>query len=159
MDRRLAVEQRIQKAVEKFALGLTKEIVAVIYDDLITDLQVQRASNKGLELKGNGKPSRRNGKKTAAKKRVAKKATAKNGNGGKRTPAQIEKLATRALAAILKNPGQGIEVIAKAMKADTKDLSLPMRKLIADKEIRTKGERRATKYFPKGKKKAAAKKK
>jgi hypothetical protein len=154
MNRRFIVEQRIQKAIEKFATGLTKEITAVIYDDLIEDLQTQRASNK-VTLK-NGKKTRKNGTaRKNGKKVTAKKATAKKTNGAKRTPAQIEKIAARALAAITKKPGQNIEAIAKATKLGTKDLTLPVRKLIADKAIRTKGERRATKYFPKGKKASA----
>ncbi len=158
------MQQRIQNAVEKFAKGLTHEIVAVIYDDLIADLQEQRANGKGIDLPGNGKPSRKNGKKASRKngkrsiaKKTARKAAAKKATDGKRTPAQIEKIATRALAAITKKPGRGIEAIAKAMKIESKSLSLPVRKLISDKAIRTKGERRATTYFPKAARKNAAK--
>jgi len=153
------VEQRIKQAVDKFAAGLANEIVAVIYEDLIEDLQTQRATNKNIvptNGKRNGKTTRRNGKST---RKNAKKVSAKNGNAAKRTPAQLERIATRALANITKKPGQGIEAIAKTLKLDTKELSVPVRKLIADKAVRSKGDRRATTYFPKGKgRKTAAKK-
>lgn len=162
------MEQRIQRAVEKFAAGLAKEITSVIYDDLIDDLQKQRATNKGLPAPTNGKtPSKRNGKpiakKAAAQKTAAKKVATRKTNGTKRTSEQVERLAARALTAVTKSPGMNVGEISKVVKASTKDLALPMRKLIEGKTIRTKGERSATTYFPKGKKtakkKTAAKKK
>ena len=149
------MQQRIQKAVEKFAVGLAKEITSVIYDDLINDLQEQRATNKGVELAANGERKSKNGKvrkKAATKKRTPQKAVAKKSNGVKRTSEQVERIAERALATIMKNPGISIGAISKAVRIDTKDLALPVRKLIANKAIRTKGERSATTYFPKGKK-------
>ncbi len=156
------MEQRIQKAVEKFATGLAKEITSVIYDDLIDDLQKQRATNKGMPAPSNGKTPRKYynkpaTKKAGTKKAAPKKVAAKKTNGVKRTPEQVERLAARALTAVTKHPGMNVGEISKAVKASTKDLALPMRKLIEGKAIRTKGERSATTYFPKGKK--AAKKK
>ena len=154
------MEQRIQEAVKKFATGLANEITAVIYDDLILDLQEQRASNKDLvsldEPKRPGKVSSRKGKgaRKAAKRASAKSAKAKSKAKTKRTPAQLEKLTAKTLATIKADPGLGIEAIAKAMKTTTKDLRPSMLALIADKAIRVKGERRATKYFPKGKRAA-----
>lgn len=41
-----------------------------------------------------------------------------------------------------------MEQIAKTLGTTTKELALPAKKLIAEKKIKTKGERRATKYFP-----------
>ena len=45
------------------------------------------------------------------------------------------------------NSGQGVEQIAKELGTSTKELSLPLRKLLAEKKIVSKGEKRATKYF------------
>ena len=39
------------------------------------------------------------------------------------------------------------EAIGKALATPTKDLTLPVKKLVAEKKIVAKGERRATKYF------------
>jgi hypothetical protein len=141
------MEQRIQEAVKKFATGLANEITAVIYDDLISDLQEQRATNKGIVTK---KVSSRKGVKSTRK--AAKTASAKKKVKSKRTPAQLEKLTAKTLATITANPGLGSEAIAKIMKTTTKDLRPSILSLTADKAIRMKGERRATKYFPKGKK-------
>ena len=138
------MEQRIQEAVKKFAAGLANEITAVIYDDLISDLQEQRATNKGIVTKKPRKVSSRKGVKNTRKAAKTVKT--------KRTPAQLEKLTAKALATITKNPGLGSEAIAKIMKTTTKDLRPSILSLTADKAIRIKGERRATKYFPKGKK-------
>jgi predicted transcriptional regulator len=52
------------------------------------------------------------------------------------------------LAAIKSGPGQRMEEIAKGLGTSTSELTLPAKKLLADKKIKTKGERRATKYFP-----------
>jgi hypothetical protein len=155
MNRKTTMEQRIQEAVKKFATGLANEITAVIYDDLILDLQEQRASNKDLvsldEPKRPGKVSTR--KKGKGARKAARKASVKSAKAkSKRTPAQLEKLTAKTLATIKADPGLGIEAIAKAMKTTTKDLRPSVLALIADKAIRIKGERRATKYFPKGKK-------
>jgi predicted transcriptional regulator len=51
-------------------------------------------------------------------------------------------------AEIKAKPGLRMEQIAKALSSSTKELALPAKKLIAEKKIKTKGERRATKYFP-----------
>jgi predicted transcriptional regulator len=45
------------------------------------------------------------------------------------------------------NPGLRIEQINRALGTRTAELRLPLRKLIAAKQIKTKGQRRATRYF------------
>ncbi len=45
-------------------------------------------------------------------------------------------------------PGLRIEQINKELGTSTRDLALPIRKLIADGAIRTEGAKRSTKYFP-----------
>lgn len=68
--------------------------------------------------------------------------------GQKRAPQDLEQVTEHLMSAIKAAPGQRMEQIAKELKTTTKDLALPAKKLIAQKKIRTKGERRATKYFP-----------
>ena len=41
-----------------------------------------------------------------------------------------------------------MEAIGKALGTPTKELNLPVKKLLSAKRIRTKGEKRATEYFP-----------
>lgn len=68
--------------------------------------------------------------------------------GAKRDPGELEALTEKLAAYIKKNPGQRIEHIGKAIGASTKDLALPVKKLLAAKRVSTKGQRRATAYFP-----------
>jgi hypothetical protein len=69
---------------------------------------------------------------------------------GKRDAQQLEALSAKLRSYIVKHPGQRMEQIAKGLGTSTKELVLPARKLLAGKQIATKGQRRATTYFPKG---------
>ena len=68
--------------------------------------------------------------------------------GQKRSRAMIEHTTTQLLAHIKANKGQRIEEIARELGVTTKDLKLSAQKLLADKAVKTKGNRRATRYFP-----------
>ena len=68
--------------------------------------------------------------------------------GQKRAPQDLEALIGRLLDAIRATPGQRMEQIAKELQSSTQELALPAKKLIADKRVKTKGDRRATKTFP-----------
>jgi predicted transcriptional regulator len=60
----------------------------------------------------------------------------------------LEALTEKLGAFIKKNPGQRIEQIGKALGTPTKELALPVKKLLAAKRIATRGQKRSTKYFP-----------
>jgi hypothetical protein len=66
--------------------------------------------------------------------------------GEKRSADEIEALEAKFLEYVGKHPGLRIEQINKELGTSTKDLMLPIRKLIAAKRLKTEGERRATKY-------------
>jgi hypothetical protein len=51
-------------------------------------------------------------------------------------------------AAIKKAPGARAEQLAEALGVGTKELALPIAKLFDDKSIKSTGQRRGTKYFP-----------
>lgn len=68
--------------------------------------------------------------------------------GKKRHPKDIERTANFLYQAIHGFPGERIEQIAKRMGKPTKDLKLPVKKLIAAKRIRTVGHKRARRYYP-----------
>lgn len=70
------------------------------------------------------------------------------GRGAKRTADELEKLQDEFLAFVTKNPGLRIEQINKQLGTTTKDLALPIRKLIADGSLKAKGKKRSTTYFP-----------
>jgi hypothetical protein len=67
--------------------------------------------------------------------------------GQKRDPAVIKKTAETFRAHVAKHPGLRIEQINKQLGTKTKDLALPIRNLIAEGAIKTKGEKRSTTYF------------
>jgi hypothetical protein len=70
--------------------------------------------------------------------------------GAKRDPQELDALVERLSAFVIKNPGKRIEEIGGELAIATKELALPVKKLIAAKRITTKGQRRATTYYPAG---------
>ncbi len=85
----------------------------------------------------------------AAKAPVSKKpAAAKRAPGAKRPPAELAKLTEKLGEYIKGHPGLRMENIGKAMGEPTKELNLPIKKLLAAKKIRSEGQKRATEYFP-----------
>lgn len=89
---------------------------------------------------------------------------APNGAGGKERPdkgvkrdaEQLEKLQERVVEYVTANPGMRIEQINKELGTSTRDLQLPIRKLLSEGALKTKGEKRATAYFAAAPRKRAA---
>jgi hypothetical protein len=77
----------------------------------------------------------------------------RGGRGAKRSSADLEALSGRFASFVSANPGLRIEQINKQLGTTTKDLALPIRKLISEGRLKAKGQKRSTTYFP-GKKKA-----
>ena len=67
--------------------------------------------------------------------------------GEKRAPEQLAALVDKLFSLIKSKPGQRIEEIAASLGISTKELTLPAKKLIAEKRVSTKGQKRATRYF------------
>lgn len=78
------------------------------------------------------------------------KAAGGRARGQKRDPQELEALTNKLRAYVAKNAGQRIEQIGKGLGIPTKELALPAKKLLAAKLLTTKGQKRATTYFPKG---------
>jgi hypothetical protein len=104
-----------------------------------------------LSLLGSSSPaSKKRGGRRQAK--VASRAKAKGKarrKGAKRTPEELAALTTKTLAAIKKTPGKRVEELSDALGVGTRELALPILKLFEQKSIKTTGQRRGTKYFPK----------
>jgi len=84
---------------------------------------------------------------------VGRAGRPRGGRGAKRTPADLEALSDRVASFVKTNPGLRIEQINKQLDTTTKDLALPIRKLISEGAISAKGKKRSTTYFP-GKKRS-----
>jgi hypothetical protein len=69
------------------------------------------------------------------------------GRGAKRSADELDDLADQFQAYVAKHPGMRIEQINRELGTTTKDLALPIRKLIADGSVKTKGAKRSTTYF------------
>ena len=69
------------------------------------------------------------------------------GRGSKRTSDELDVLADNFHAFVVKHPGMRIEQINKQLGTTTKDLALPIRKLMSEGALKTKGEKRSTMYF------------
>ena len=78
---------------------------------------------------------------------MAKRAV--RGKRIRRSPEDLGKLQTAILATVKSKQGQRLEEIGKAMKTDTAELKRPMGLLLAAKKVKTKGQRRGTRYFVK----------
>jgi hypothetical protein len=72
----------------------------------------------------------------------------RGGRGAKRTAADLEELSSKFASFVKSHPGLRIEQINKELGTTTKDLALPIRKLIADGQVKAKGKKRSTTYFP-----------
>jgi hypothetical protein len=72
----------------------------------------------------------------------------RGGRGAKRTAEDLAAMSQRLATFVKANPGLRIEQINKELGTTTKDLALPIRKLLADNVLTSKGQKRSTTYFP-----------
>lgn len=90
-------------------------------------------------FRGEAKPRVKAGRK--ARQVPARKA------GGRRPSEAVEKVGNLIVSHLRKNPDSRVEQIAAALgNQTTKDLALPIKKLLSEKSIVKKGQRRGTTY-------------
>jgi hypothetical protein len=77
----------------------------------------------------------------------AEKRLSKRPKGQKRAPAEMERLLKSILGAVQNEPGIRADQIAASLGLATRDTSLPIKELLADKALTKKGQKRATQYF------------
>ncbi len=104
----------------------------------------------GSALSGapNGGTGKRRGRPPGSGSALLLGGGGRRAKGAKRPSDEIERTKDRLYDFIKSNPGQRVEQINKALGTTTKDLALPIKKLITDKAVRTEGEKRATAYYP-----------
>ena len=124
----------IREAVESFVEQLRGLITQAALES------VQVALNGGSALPRRGSKPGRSGSPSAVKTRQ---------KGIKRSPEELDALVKRLLAYIVKHPGQRIEQIGASLGVPSKEFVLPVKKLLSEKQITTKGQKRATAYFAK----------
>lgn len=67
---------------------------------------------------------------------------------GKRTAEDLDALCDKFASFVAANPGLRVEQINKKLGTKTKNLALPIRKLLASGRVKSKGQKRSTTYFP-----------
>jgi hypothetical protein len=134
------LSDQISKLVDEFVSQVTQLARKAAMDTLSTAL-----GSSGAAL-GNGVGRGR------GRGRVARIAgpsvSSRLPKGAKRPPNEISQLKDKVFDHINGNPGQRIEQINKDLGTSTRELSLPLKKLISEGAVRTEGEKRATTYFP-----------
>jgi hypothetical protein len=129
-------EQQINQRVQTFVAEITELA------------RRQALETLSSALAGAGLLDRGRGGRNGAGRRGGRAAALAMSAGGRRSADQIDATCQALLGQIGSNPGQRIEQIGAAIGMRTKDLALPIRKLVGQKQIRTEGQRRATRYFP-----------
>lgn len=80
---------------------------------------------------------------------AAAPASARGGRA-RRGQREIEALSSKLLAVISDNPGCRAEDINGALGTKTPQIAQPLRRLVAERRVRTEGARRGTRYFAVG---------
>lgn len=138
------IEAEIRSRVDAFVAELTELVRRAALE------AVSAAVNE--QMGGLRKPARLPTSAASTKASPAQAASSPKNNGSrkrgeKRSQEELSALKDRVLEYIQGNSGQGVEGIAKALGTSTRELSLPIRRLLADKQITSRGEKRATRYF------------
>ena len=112
----------------------------------ITEL-ARRAAIDTLESAFGGRGGRSAPAAAALTANLGRVGRPRGGRGAKRSSADLEALSERFASFVSTNPGLRIEQINKQLGTTTKDLALPIRKLISEGRIKAKGQKRSTTYF------------
>jgi hypothetical protein len=126
------IDDALREAVESFVEQLKTLIQRAALES------VQAALNVGAGTSARGSKLQRT---------RALAASQRQRTGGKRTPAELAILIKKLHAYVAKNPGLRIEKIGTGLGVPTKALVLPVKRLISERKLTTKGQKRATVYF------------
>jgi hypothetical protein len=131
-------EQMIAQRVQAFV----SEITELARQQALETLSAALAAGAG---RGRAGVRGRNG---AGPARAVRRGRDRSGN--RRSPEEIDRASQALLSEIQANPGLRVEQIGRTLGAATKDLTLPLKKLLSQRMVRSEGQRRATRYFPAG---------
>jgi hypothetical protein len=118
------LQNQVNARVEAFVAEITELARAAAYQALSAGLDTPIAGGRGAVVAIRGR------------------------KGGKRTAVEIAQMADAFLAHVTSNPGQRMEHIARELGLPTPELTLPVKKLLADGKLRVEGQKRATQYYP-----------
>ena len=125
------IEREIRACIDSFVDDLS----ALVNTAAIEAVQEALGGGAGRRRRGPGRP---------------RKTASKPGKRIRRSSDDLEASAARILSHIKANPSSGVTEIAAALRKTSKDLRLPIQKLLEEKKLRTTGQRRGTKYHVTG---------
>lgn len=141
----MAADKKIQTLVDSFV----SELSALVHEAALE--QVQDALRGAAPRRGPGRPR-------GAGRKAAPAAPKRAGKRIRRSTEDVDSTAAKILAYVKSNDGASITEIASSLGATSKDLRLPVQKLLAEKAMSTTGQRRGTRYHAGGRKSAPRKK-
>lgn len=130
-----ATNSDIQSLVESFTTKLSQIMRRAALEEVHAKLSLA-LGDAAPKRRGPGRP-----------RKTATAAVPQRKKRGKRTAADLGEMGAALLTHVRANPGQRGEQIAAALGTDVGTMRLPMKQLIADKKVRTEGQRRGMTYF------------
>ncbi len=126
----------LRARIESFTADLANIVRAAALEAVTSALGAPSAPAK----RGPGRPAKATSAAPSAK-------PARKGKRAKRTPEDVAKMGEAVVAYVAKNPGVSVEQIGKALSVKTKDLALPIIRMVEAKKLKTTGQKRGTRYF------------
>ncbi len=124
-----------------------KKTESNVFDTLIEQLAAALAQRLVAAMRSEGGGRAKGAARSAQAPSAAGAPRGRRRKGQKRDPEFIAKTTQSLLEYIESHDGERIEQIAKALRVKTKDLKLPAMKLLASRKVKTRGEKRGTKYY------------
>jgi hypothetical protein len=140
--------QQISGLVDEFVTKVAGLARQAAMNALNGALGAPSAAGGGVASRGGRKAS--SGGQSSAPAAIARRGATAGKPGAKRPAEEMARIKDQVLQYVTANPGKRVEHIKVDLGHATKDLALPIKKLIAEGAIKSQGEKRATAYFPGG---------
>ena len=136
------LDREIRSCVDSFVGDLT----GLVKQAAMESVQEALGGTVAPRRRGPGRPRKTAKKGSPRRKRV------------RRSSGDLDATAARILSYVKANPGSGVTEIAASLRRTSKDLRLPILKLLEEKKLRTTGQRRGTRYHAGGRRGPAKRK-
>jgi len=130
--------------------NLNSEIRACIdsFAEELSGLVHRAALESVMEAIGGATAPAKRGPGRPRKAAPAKKKAASRKKRGRRSSDDVNAVVSDITAFVRSNPGCSVGEIGAALGMTTKEMRLPLQKLGAERRVKTKGQKRGTRYYP-----------